>query len=126
MHLCNKCDLTFQHAQDVIVCTSIWRSYSKQTLSRLNVFQSLVVNILLRDYLLYRVTRITYIHVKHLVIKVVLYKRPEVLHHPPPLIRLQFLRSQIIKSRLVVAILNFSKFSCTLFLTSIFKFLHPQ
>ena len=37
-----------------------------------------------------------------------------------------FCGHKYLKSRLVVAILNYSKITCTLFLTSIFKFLRPQ
>ena len=34
--------------------------------------------------------------------------------------------SNNVKNRLVVAIFNLSRKTCTLFLTSIFEFLHPQ
>ena len=38
-------------------------------------------------------------------------KRPEVLYHPPPII--SFCDHKYLKSRLVVAILNFCKITCT-------------
>ena len=38
-----------------------------------------------------------------------------ILYHPPPLIGLEFLWSQIFKKSICVAIYNFNKITCTLF-----------